>query len=444
MEKLNPTEVWMFARVLAGHPLNVKRDSVGASLLAMAQYISTLSWKERSLHLQMSLNPADFERINNADSEQESPPGSLQPGTRQWQIIPASELANLPKATWLIDGVIPEHGLSVLYGAPGAFKSFTALEWALEVTGDKSVIYTIYEGLNGYWQRIKAWESHHKRDHGQLFMCIGNLAVMDTSDLSLFIDDARKFKPALVIVDTLARAMTGNDENSSRDMGLFIAACGRIQQELDCAVLIIHHSNKGGIQERGSIALRGAADVMIKQYMLDDLIVRECAKMKDSEPFETTYHAALSIEIEIDGEKSEVPVLIESSRVIDDDSNLTANQVKVLEVLQLEAFKEGATAVEIGETLPEISRGSLNRIVSRLMKYELVTQSAKRDPYKITEKGMTRMTRMTRMFGAIPEDDEKNAVSLPSQSSQSSQTSHRQMRMIDAPVKIHNNYTEGA
>jgi hypothetical protein len=300
-EKLTPVEVWMFARVLAGHPLTVRKDQVAASHYSMAQYIGTLSWKERSLQLQMSLSPRDFERVSSADSEQESPPGSLQPGTRQWQIIPASELANLPKATWLIDGVLPEHGLSVLYGAPGAYKSFTALEYALEIAQTRPVVYAIYEGLNGYWQRIKAWEKHSGKSHGQLFMCIGNLAVMDTSDLAAFIERSNQIKPALVIVDTLARAMTGSDENSSRDMGMFIAACGRIQTDVDCAVLIIHHSNKGGIQERGSIALRGAADVMIKQYMLDDLIVRECAKMKDSEPFESTYHAALSIEIEIDG-----------------------------------------------------------------------------------------------------------------------------------------------
>jgi hypothetical protein len=145
-----------------------------------------------------------------------------------------------------------------------------------------------------------------------------------------------------------------------------------------------------------------------------------------------------------------VPVLIESSRVIGDESRLTANQVKVLECLQLETFKDGATVVEIAETLPELSRGSLNRIISRLMKYELISQPSKRDPYRLTEKAMTRMTRL---FGAIPEGDEKSDGSHASQSSQSSQTSQtngserntpRQPRMIDAQVKTFNNYTEGA
>jgi hypothetical protein len=38
------------------------------------------------------------------------------------------ELKGLPEPDWLIDGVPPKDGLTVLYGAPGLGKTFLALD----------------------------------------------------------------------------------------------------------------------------------------------------------------------------------------------------------------------------------------------------------------------------------------------------------------------------
>ena len=45
----------------------------------------------------------------------------------------------------------------------------------------------------------------------------------------------------LVVIDTLARHMTG-DENSNKEMSAFIALVDTIREEHGCAVLIIHHT----------------------------------------------------------------------------------------------------------------------------------------------------------------------------------------------------------
>ena len=92
--------------------------------------------------------------------------------------------------------------------------------------------------------------------------------------------------PSLVIFDTLARCMAGGDENSAKDMGLLIAGADRIRAELGCAVLLVHHTNKSGESERGSTALRGGVDTLLKLKKNDEgTLTLECEKQKDAAPF---------------------------------------------------------------------------------------------------------------------------------------------------------------
>ena len=71
---------------------------------------------------------------------------------------------------------------------------------------------------------------------------------------------------ALVVIDTLARAMTGN-ENAPEDMGRFVAACGRIREACEGHVLIVHHCGKDQARgARGHSSLRAATDVELRGH----------------------------------------------------------------------------------------------------------------------------------------------------------------------------------
>jgi len=82
----------------------------------------------------------------------------------------------------------------------------------------------------------------------------------------------------LLIIDTLATATEGADENSARDMGLVIGQCKVATRELGCAVLLVHHSNKAGTSERGSGVIKGASSGVIE---LTEQFVIQCRKVKD-------------------------------------------------------------------------------------------------------------------------------------------------------------------
>jgi hypothetical protein len=69
----------------------------------------------------------------------------------------------------------------------------------------------------------------------------------------------------MVVIDTLARAMPGADENSAQEVGLVIAGCDALRDTLGCSTMPIHHSGKDETRgARGTSALRGAWDTALE------------------------------------------------------------------------------------------------------------------------------------------------------------------------------------
>jgi RecA-family ATPase len=113
--------------------------------------------------------------------------------------------------------------------------------------------------------------------------------MLDAREVIDFVREISWLQPSLVIIDTLARCMIGGDENSARDMGLFVEACSRVQKT-GAAVMVIHHTGKNSATgPRGSSALFGAADTIIELSNDDGLIQLRCEKSKDAKPFEDRY-----------------------------------------------------------------------------------------------------------------------------------------------------------
>ena len=156
-------------------------------------------------------------------------------------------------------------------------------------------------------------------------------------------------------------------------MGLFIDACGRIQRATGAAMLVIHHTGKNGSNERGSSALRGAADVMVKLSNEDGTIVLQSSKVKDGEPFAPHYTL-----LQRDGSCVLVPA---DSVMVTKNSPLTIPQRKILDTLDLDVFAAtGATSAQIGRAtgVPDTHFGELSPTSKR---QGYITQSDKGDPY---------------------------------------------------------------
>jgi putative DNA primase/helicase len=211
------------------------------------------------------------------------------------------ELEALPPPKWLIHHHFTENSLVVLYGESGSLKSFTALDYGLCIaTGTAyqdiypvqqgAVVYICSEGWNGAAKRMRAWAAHHQQGIPDNFVVIPDaFDLMDgkeADEIIKLIKEALPTMPVLIIVDTLARNFGGGDENTQKDMNLFVRNLDYLRARTMATVMPIHHSGKDlAKRERGSSVLRGAADTRIELVRSGDLVTVSCQKQKDDEEF---------------------------------------------------------------------------------------------------------------------------------------------------------------
>nr|WP_253880177.1 AAA family ATPase [Paracoccus aminovorans] len=88
--------------------------------------------------------------------------------------------------------------------------------------------------------------------------------------------------PSLIVVDTLARTMGAGDENTAKDMGMFIKSIDLLREVTGAHVMVIHHSGKDASKgARGSGSLRAAVDTEIELTRTDDVVTAEARKQRD-------------------------------------------------------------------------------------------------------------------------------------------------------------------
>ena len=224
------------------------------------------------------------------------------------ELLTRHQLTQLADPEWQIERLFPTASFVVLYGPSGHGKSFVALDWAFHLATGKSwhgltvkqgpVIYIAAEGRGGLRQRVEAWTTHYRPTHDPVYFSLQPLDILGDGPEELlgtcatFIlnpdEPEVDLAPGLIIVDTLARCFTG-DENETADMARFVQGVDLIRKELCATVMVVHHVGKDWSRgERGSSVLRGAADTMIRmaRNKQDDSMLLKCSKQKDAVEFE--------------------------------------------------------------------------------------------------------------------------------------------------------------
>jgi hypothetical protein len=196
----------------------------------------------------------------------------------RFRLLSATDMMNAPPLHWLVRGVLPATGLACVYGASGSGKSFLALDLSTAIAAGEDwfdcrvkaapVVYVALEGEAGFIQRVKAWQLHHGKDlPPALRFIMQGLDLRDPGDVSEIAAavNASGCAGGVLVIDTLNRAASGADENTSRDMGELIDACKQLQSELSGLVVLVHHSGKDATKGlRGHSSLYAALDAAIE------------------------------------------------------------------------------------------------------------------------------------------------------------------------------------
>ena len=202
-----------------------------------------------------------------------------QPGaTKKARLLVKASDYKLTKPEYWVEGIIEKNALTFMVGASGCGKTFVATDIATSIglgvdyharqVQQGHVIVSAGEGQDGQVARLRAAAEHKGKELEDADIYLAKQAVVFADEnavaaLCQEIEENHKGKVAVIIIDTMARAMVGTDENSSKDMSAFIHQCDHLRERFGCSIIVVHHTGHEGSRGRGSSARYAAADAEI-------------------------------------------------------------------------------------------------------------------------------------------------------------------------------------
>lgn len=200
----------------------------------------------------------------------------------------------------VVKNILPAGGLCVLYGPSRVGKSFLVIKLAFAIGRGESFAGrkvrkapVLYVGLEG-GAKLRNRFAAASNKYGSAGANVARMTVPAVlkrgaggeGGLETVVANAHALAEkagaavGLIVIDTLARAMAGDDENSSEDMAAFIEErAAKITSQTGAAVLVVHHTGKDATRGmRGSYALLAAADAVIE---VTDAKAARLEKVKD-------------------------------------------------------------------------------------------------------------------------------------------------------------------
>lgn len=224
----------------------------------------------------------------------------------------ATFLTEKIKVEYLIHKFFELFTLISITGPSGEGKSFIAIDvacciatgrpWNGRAVKQGAVLYLAGEGRSGIIRRIMAWLITHNLSPSDLsgFYLSKHTLMMDGSNLDEIISEMAGIDVALIIIDTLARHISGH-ENDAQDMGQFINHVDHLGKRLNASRITVHHTGHDQTRGRGSTVYNAAIDtgIMCNKGTLTSF------KTKDSEPIELVEFKIVPVVIGNDDETGE-------------------------------------------------------------------------------------------------------------------------------------------
>jgi hypothetical protein len=199
-------------------------------------------------------------------------------GREPLRLLSASEFLDSPAPEYLVPRMFYRDGLSVVFGAPGAAKSFLVLDialclatgkhWRGRSLGRGKVHYIMAEGQATNMLRTQAWLKHHDVDVAELeerFSVVPTPVLLTDAGASQYIHLVERDEPDLIVLDT-KNLMFAGKESQGDDYGSMLRVLHRIRDTAKgAAVVLIDHSGlTDDSRVRGSNAQKGGVETEVR------------------------------------------------------------------------------------------------------------------------------------------------------------------------------------
>ena len=183
-----------------------------------------------------------------------------------------------PPYDWLVEGLICRGDTTLLVGEPNVGKSWISLSLAVSMANGKDNWLGMNMHSHGKVLYVDEENPHdvvYNRLHKLGMTSFDNLRYLHRQGVRLdrnfdkLLDEAITYQPSMIVLDSLTRFHTRDENNAGEMAGLFNDSINVLCRETGAAVIILHHTNKSEstssyVRTRGSSDIGAAVDCGIE------------------------------------------------------------------------------------------------------------------------------------------------------------------------------------
>jgi len=185
----------------------------------------------------------------------------------------------MPPVRWLVDGLIKDRGVAMLYGETGTMKSYSTIDLACRMVNGMTfhgrrmtqgeVVYIVGEAEDEAKERIDSWTRYYGLTEPEQRPLLQPWAmdITSTQQMATLTELVNGFGGSikLIIFDTLSDCTAGLRLNDPDEVGERLKpAILSLARATRAAVLMVHHTGHNQYHERGARILRDMTDTTIR------------------------------------------------------------------------------------------------------------------------------------------------------------------------------------
>lgn len=160
-----------------------------------------------------------------------------------------------PPIHWLVESLICKGDIHLLIGEPGIGKSWLTMALTLAIAGQSDTFlgFPVHEhGRVLYFDEENPEDLVYNRmtklgmteETAKNIRYLNNVGIRLDKQADDVIEEALEYEPSLVVLDSLTRFHTEDENHAGAMAGLFHNAIKPLARETGAAVVLIHHANK--------------------------------------------------------------------------------------------------------------------------------------------------------------------------------------------------------